>query len=272
MLGMSNHQIHLDLLLECILLTRGIILNAREGLTEVHADVIFEPPVTISTAINLDAPAEFGAFTHSNGSQLSHCTIGRYCSISPGVEVGHGGHPTDWLSVSALQYAPNVYGWSNFLEVTPRRSNSPEFEPILHTTIGNDVWIGANSFIKAGISIGDGAIIGAGSVVTRDVAPYAVVGGNPAKLIKYRFDETVIDRIQASKWWHFAIPNIKGADFSNPIETLDIIEKESAAGRLQAYTPEKISLISMFTYSEQVKARGLAEGFMKKFRKALKHS
>ena len=75
-------------------------------------------------------------------------------------------------------------------------------------TIGNDVWIGQSTIILSGVTIGDGAIIGANSLVTKDVKPYAVVGGNPAKLIKYRFDEDTIDKLLKIKWWDWSIDKI----------------------------------------------------------------
>jgi acetyltransferase-like isoleucine patch superfamily enzyme len=79
-------------------------------------------------------------------------------------------------------------------------------EPVV---IGNDVWIGTGAIILRGLSVGDGAVIGAGAVVTKDVPPYAIVAGNPARVIKYRFEEAVIKRIQASKWWEMSDGEIR---------------------------------------------------------------
>ncbi len=77
-----------------------------------------------------------------------------------------------------------------------------------NVVIGNDVWIGANAIILPGVNIGDGAVIGAGTVVTKDVPPYAIVGGNPARVIKYRFDENTINTLLKIKWWDFPYQTI----------------------------------------------------------------
>jgi len=82
------------------------------------------------------------------------------------------------------------------------------------TRIGNDVWIGAGATLLGkggGLTIGDGAIVGAGSVVTKDVPPYAIVGGNPARIIRYRFDEAIIRRLLALKWWDWPVERIMAA-------------------------------------------------------------
>lgn len=124
--------------------------------------------------------------------------IGKYCSIADYAVIGVGDHTTTTLSTSPFQYMPNcIEGLGNI--VVPK-SNLIKRE-IKETYIGNDVWIGYRAFIKMGVNIGDGAIIGAGAVVTKDVEPYAIVGGVPAKLIKYRFDENIRKQLLELKWW-----------------------------------------------------------------------
>lgn len=119
-----------------------------------------------------------------------HTTIGRYCSFSRTCTFLNANHPLEEVSLhpyfynSALGYVEND------------RVTRTQFE------IGDDVWIGHNATILASCSsIGRGAVVAAGAVVTRDVAPYAVVGGVPAKVLKYRFDELTQEEIEASKWW-----------------------------------------------------------------------
>ena len=108
--------------------------------------------------------------------------VGRYTSIAPGVRVVNENHPIDHLSSHPFFYTAG----------TNRRT----------TTIGNDVWIGHNAIILPGCqNIGDGAIVAAGAVVTRDVEPYAIVGGVPAKVIRYRFEPGKIERLLDSHWW-----------------------------------------------------------------------
>ncbi len=124
--------------------------------------------------------------------------IGKYCSIADCVVLGCGDHPINTLSTSPFQYVynkPEMYG-----NIIVPKSNIIKRE-YSETFIGNDVWIGYRAFIKLGVKIGDGAIIGAGAVVTKEVEPYAIVGGVPAKLIKYRFDENIRKQLLELKWW-----------------------------------------------------------------------
>lgn len=119
--------------------------------------------------------------------------IGSFCSIASYCCIGGGAHPTNMISSSPVFYnGRNCFG-KNF-------SNIP-FEAENRVTIGNDVWIGEKVFIKDGITIGNGAIIGALSIVTHDVPPYAIVGGVPAKVIRFRFDAETIKTLEDIKWW-----------------------------------------------------------------------
>ncbi len=119
--------------------------------------------------------------------------IGSFCSIASYCCIGGGAHPTNMISSSPVFYnGRNCFG-KNF-------SNIP-FDAENRVTIGNDVWIGEKVFIKDGITIGNGAIIGALSIVTHDVPPYAIVGGVPAKVIRFRFDAETIKTIEDIKWW-----------------------------------------------------------------------
>lgn len=120
--------------------------------------------------------------------------IGNFCSIAVGVTIGHAEHPLNRVSTSPVFYkSKNETGFSN--------ADASSYNEFLNTVIENDVWIGNNAFIKTGITIGNGAVIGAGAVVTKDVAPYTIVGGVPASVIRKRFDETIIKKLQELKWW-----------------------------------------------------------------------
>jgi len=162
----------------------------------------FEQPTNLSAVINHGQPVHIGAFTLLNGPTIAHCTIGRYCSIAPGVTIGAAEHPVDFLTTSTAGWHPNFLGWRD-----GRDGPLPavDFRGRPHTRIGNDVWLGQGAFLRAGVTIGDGAIIAAGAVVSQDVPPFAIVGGVPAKIIRYRFDEATIERIQRLRWWQYCL-------------------------------------------------------------------
>jgi acetyltransferase-like isoleucine patch superfamily enzyme len=128
--------------------------------------------------------------------QIYNTQIGKFTCIGPNVVTGMGAHPSShFVSSHPLFYS--TLGQSSGLVIVEKNL----FDEFPETTIGNDVWIGNNAIIKYGIKIGDGAIIGSGAVVTKDVAPYSIVGGVPAKVIKYRFTPDQISFLLDFKWW-----------------------------------------------------------------------
>ncbi len=130
-----------------------------------------------------------------NNSFVSDTDIGSFTSISTDCYIGGTSHPTDWVSTS-----PVFHKWENIMKKNFARH---EFEIFKRTTIGNDVWIGNRVMIKAGVKIGDGAVVGMGSIVTKDIGPYEIWAGNPARLIRKRFDDETIDALEKMKWWEW---------------------------------------------------------------------
>jgi chloramphenicol O-acetyltransferase type B len=129
----------------------------------------------------------------------TNLTIGAYCSIAPNVTIFLGGeHRTDWVTTFPFS-------------VLWKAGKSIPGHPVSkgNVTIGNDVWIGQGATILSGVNIGDGAVIAAGSVVTRGVSPYSIVGGNPAREIKQRFDSTTVERLLRIKWWAWPTERIQ---------------------------------------------------------------
>lgn len=162
-----------------------------------------------------------GRYTYvSARSALIHAEVGAFCSIAAGVSVGGGAHKLDSVSTS-----PAFFAGKNVLGVN---LGNERFAPYKSTVIGNDVWIGNRAMILQGVHIGDGAVIGAGAVVTKDVAPYTIVAGNPAREIRKRFDEDTVERLVRSRWWDMDVKKLTqlGAEFSSPSSFLDAVEGE----------------------------------------------
>ncbi len=130
-----------------------------------------------------------------NNTFITNTHIGNFTSISGECYIGGTSHPIHWVSTSSV-----FHKWKNILH---KNFSDFEYDIFQETQIGNDVWIGQGAKIKAGVKIHDGAVIGMGSVVTKNVGPYEVWGGNPAKCIKKRFDEDTIERLLAKEWWNW---------------------------------------------------------------------
>jgi phosphonate metabolism protein (transferase hexapeptide repeat family) len=138
--------------------------------------------------------------------ETAYTTIGRFCSIASHVRINPGNHPMWRASQAHFSYRSRQY-W-------PEEADDEAFfdwrrsHPVV---IGHDVWIGHGAVILPGKTIGTGAIVGAGAIVTRDVAPYSIVGGNPAKVIRCRFDERTAERLQALAWWDWDHERLRNA-------------------------------------------------------------
>ena len=136
-----------------------------------------------------------GRFSYiSSRTIASQVTFGSFCSIGPECLIGYGEHPTDFVSTSPVFFSTLKQCGTSF-------SNINLFEERKKITIGHDVWLGARVFIKDGVTIGNGAIVGVGAVVVKNVPDYAIVGGVPAKLIRFRFSQELIQKLQIIKWW-----------------------------------------------------------------------
>jgi len=180
--------------------------------TDLH-DVCIGVNVAILVGVHLEH-VHMGDFSYvSNYSRLVNVSVGNFCSIGPHVQIGLAPHPSR-IFVSTY---PAFY--SDYNEGCPLsfRKNKIFNDEVPETGIGNDVWIGSNVIIPGGIQIGTGVIVATGSVVVKDVPPYAVVGGNPAKIIRYRFPEEQIKALLESEWWDWPIEKIRqhADDFSD---------------------------------------------------------
>jgi acetyltransferase-like isoleucine patch superfamily enzyme len=139
--------------------------------------------------------SEIGAYSYiSSRSEITHAKIGKFCSIGRDCLVGLPIHSINNISTSPLFTSKN-----NALRLKWVQQNS--FKEFKTVTIGNDVWVGSRVIIQGGVTIGDGSVIGAGALVTKDIPPYSIAVGIPAKVIKYRFEVNIIQELLKIKWW-----------------------------------------------------------------------
>lgn len=170
--------------------------SCKIGTNFIMPNVKLGKGVIIRSGCKIQRNVEIGDYTFINeNTQIDSNTkyIGKYCSISHGVRIGMGSHPLSFISTSTVFYEP----YRGYVDL----QLFDEFDDKGFTSIGHDVLIGANAIILAGVNIGSGAVAAAGAVVTKDVPPYAIVAGNPAKIIRYRFDDDMIEKLLNICWW-----------------------------------------------------------------------
>lgn len=167
-----------------------------DGITsksKIPDDLAYEPPVHFGF-VEIRAGVVIGRHSYVNEGLVHAGTkIGRFCSIGRRVTIGAGSHP-----MAALTTSPFFMKMRNG---TVMRREGKYLPPV---EIGHDVWIGDNATILQGVKIGHGAVVGAGAVVTKDVAPYSVVGGVPSRVLKMRFSDLLISQLLETEWWNYS--------------------------------------------------------------------
>jgi acetyltransferase-like isoleucine patch superfamily enzyme len=186
------------------------INNVQFGIKNIVAQNAFLNNVTLGNYSSI-----------GRNTTVNNATLGKFCSVSWNCTIGATSHPYTHLSSHAFPY-------HSFFEFTHKTEKIK-----VATQIGHDVWIGANAIIMPGITVGDGAVIGAGSIVTKDVPAYAIVTGAPAKIKKYRFTDEELQRVKALEWWNWSKETIKANVelFKQPItsESLKQLEQINPA-------------------------------------------
>jgi acetyltransferase-like isoleucine patch superfamily enzyme len=230
-------------------------LRALSGLDTrgKHHRFLFEKPCQLNnaTAYYYGCPT-IGRYSYlRSGTVFDVSSIGRYTSIGPDVTLGDGEHPTNWLSTSPAQYLESAFNFfppersamaARLIPRTARNNNGRT----AHVVIGHDVWIGAKVIVRKGVRIGHGAIIGAGSFVNRDVAPYSIVAGLPARHLRYRFPKEIRERLLALRWWRFEINDLAGIPFDDIEVAMDLIAAREKSGQIQTQ-PYTFSAATIYT-------------------------
>lgn len=181
----------------------------------VSKSVKFGSECQVAKNVIIGENVEVGSYTYFNSHELGYIVvesgtkIGKFCSIAPNVFIGPGNHPLHFLTTHPLlfdDFWKNKFNLRN--DSLPSIKRPGENGKVI---IGNDVWIGTGSIITEGVKIGDGAVVAAGSIVTKDVSPYSIVAGIPAKKISERFSKDNVNALESmhEKWWDFSPSFIK---------------------------------------------------------------
>ena len=233
---MQNRKFFLSLKQRKQLKTLNIKLSSRHYLGKVSA---CERPITIEESCIFPRSKyiwTMGSYSYSHSTLPNYACVGRYTSIAKGLEIMGFQHPIERITTSPISYC-NIFGINNGqVPIFP-------FHESTKLVIGNDVWIGQNVTLKPGITISDGAIIAANAVVTKDVPPYAIVGGVPAKFIRYRFNPELIKRLIKVQWWNYSYLDFKEIPLDkNADDFLSELEKRVDRGLIPTFNPRKIVL------------------------------
>lgn len=230
----DNFFVEQRIWLEHVMRIRGVRTNSRAVLT---ARVEVERYATMPPG----GFCSMGSYSYSASWLPCGVHVGRYSSIAPNVVIMGTQHPTDRFTTSPVSYdrrfeklALEEFGSS--FQATPFKAELPAPE------IGNDVWIGERVTLKGGIRVGDGAIVAANSDVTRDVPPYAIVGGVPAKVIRMRFSDEIIESLLALRWWDYNYPDLPACPEASVGTFVETLRAAIDAGRIKPFAPPKLDI------------------------------
>jgi acetyltransferase-like isoleucine patch superfamily enzyme len=214
----------------------GLMLPFTAPVTFAAAFAV-EAPVHVAGRIDTALPCRIGAFTTVGEAMLRHVAIGRYCTVADGVQTGWDAAPEGWATTSAPARLADPHGWARLLGHDGHMPPDDFPAGRQGTTIGHDVWIGQGAYLRAGITVGDGAVIAPRAMVMGDVAPYAVVEGAPARVVRTRFDAATVARLRALAWWRFSLFQVP-ADVTRDVgRFLEHMENAIGRGAIAPYEP-----------------------------------
>ncbi|HEY5409513.1 MAG TPA: CatB-related O-acetyltransferase [Caulobacteraceae bacterium] len=230
---LADHRIFFD--------ARGVrSLAVGDGLDFLE-DTEVEPYVGVLAGRGI---CRMGFMSYSHTRLSPKLTMGRYCSIAHDVDAVFAHHPMELVSTSPFAHQRrfpfvelfvNEHGGEAPLAVKGRQRAHPVLE--------HDVWIGAHSSILPGVTIATGAVVGANSVVTRSVGPYEIVAGNPARLVRRRFSDEVVEALLESEWWLYRLTDLHGLDLAHPDQFAEAFLERKPD--LEPYTPKRARLADM---------------------------
>ncbi|HEY0973490.1 MAG TPA: CatB-related O-acetyltransferase [Solimonas sp.] len=225
-------------------------LKVYEG-KSIAGCLVYERPAFILDPRRIKN-CKVGAFTYFNGhttSSMYATEVGRYGQIGESCVIGPPEHPMDWFSTHMFaftqpEHLPRFYELPDAVRLAPEGPIPTPFTLPPKTVIGHDAYIGAGAFIKRGVTIGTGAVVAARAVVTRDVPPYAIVAGSPARVLRLRLPEAQIERLLALEWWRYDLaPHKRAIDFAQVEATLDVLEAALKAGKLRPLRPDTYRVV-----------------------------
>jgi len=209
----------------------------------IGADSAIEPYAGFPASREL---CTMGAYSYSESPLPVDVSVGRYCSIALGVDVFRDRHPMEWATTSSITYDIDALRGYRAFVAAHREFNGGAFEAgeppgrfAPAPQIGHDVWIGQRAQLARGIRIGTGAVIAAGAIVTRDVPPYAVVAGTPARVIRMRFEPRVVNALLASGWWELDASVLHRCDYREPER---FAEQVMGLSDRERWTPEALTV------------------------------
>jgi len=215
-------------------------LTAGGGGVSFSKDVFLEPYVTFFS--NITEVSNMGAFSYCWTPLPQDVKMGRYCSVSAGLQVFGPRHRMEYATTCPAidSYLGLIEAHNDFNNGQFDRSGcSFDLQPA--PVIEDDIWIGQSVALSRNITIGTGSVVGACAVITKNVDPYMVVAGNPARVIRPRFPEKLIERLLQSKWWEYDIRVLKVCDYKDPEKFLDDFAKWKEFSKPIPYKPEKIT-------------------------------